>query len=108
MRYLAILGTCAAVSITALPVMVQAQSTTTTTTTTIKTDTDTIWQKIKGSWVQTKGAVKEQWGKLSDDDLMEIEGRRDQLVGKIQSRYGINRDQAEAQVSGWEHKYKSM
>ncbi|HSI01611.1 MAG TPA: CsbD family protein [Reyranella sp.] len=67
-----------------------------------------MWQKIKGSWMQTKGAVKEQWGKLTDDDLMEIQGRRDQLVGKIQARYGINRDQAEAQVSGWEQKYKSM
>ncbi|HEY6716801.1 MAG TPA: CsbD family protein, partial [Reyranella sp.] len=48
-----------------------------------------MWEKIKGSWSQTKGAVKEQWGKLTDDDLLEIEGRRDQLVGKIQTRYGI-------------------
>lgn len=107
MRYTAILAACAALSVAALPAMTQAQ-TTTTTTTTIKTDTDSVWQKIKGSWMQTKGAVKEQWGKLTDDDLMEIQGRRDQLVGKIQSRYGISRDQAEAQVSGWEHKYKSM
>ena len=107
MRSIAILAACAAVSVTALPVIAQAQSTTTTTTT-IKSDADSIWQKIKGSWMQTKGAVKEQWGKLTDDDLMEIQGRRDQLVGKIQARYGINRDQAEAQVSGWEQKYKSM
>ena len=47
---------------------------------------------------QTKGAVKEQWGKLTDDDLLEIEGRRDQLVGKIQTRYGISQEEAEAQV----------
>ena len=107
MRSIAILAACAAVSVTALPVVAQAQSTSTTTTT-IKSDAESIWQKIKGSWMQTKGAVKEQWGKLTDDDLMEIQGRRDQLVGKIQSRYGINRDEAEAQVSGWEHKYKSM
>jgi uncharacterized protein YjbJ (UPF0337 family) len=107
MRSIVILTACAAVSVTALPVMAQAQSTSTTTTT-IMPDADSIWQKIKGSWTQTKGAVKEQWGKLTDDDLMEIEGRRDQLVGKIQSRYGINRDQADAQVSGWEQKYKSM
>jgi len=105
MRSIAILAACAAVTVTALPVIAQAQS---TTTTTITSDADSIWQKIKGSWMQTKGAVKEQWGKLTDDDLMEIQGRRDQLVGKIQSRYGINRDQAEAQVSGWEQKYKSM
>jgi len=45
--------------------------------------------------------VKEQWGKLSDDDLMEIQGRREQLVGKIQTRYGISQEEAEAQVSGW-------
>jgi len=106
MRSIAILAACAAVSITAVPPMAQAQSSTTTTT--VKTDAATIWEKIKGSWTQTKGAVKEQWGKLTDDDLMEIQGRRDQLVGKIQTRYGISQEQAEAQVSGWEHKYRSM
>jgi len=47
-------------------------------------------------------------GKLSDDDLMEIQGRREQLVGKIQTRYGISQEEAEAQVSGWERHYKSM
>ncbi len=52
---------------------------------TSQTDAKTIWEKFKGSWNQTKGAVKEQWGKLTDDDLLEIEGRRDQLVGKIQT-----------------------
>ena len=106
MRSMTILATCAAVSFTALPLVAQAQSSTTTTT--IKSDADTIWEKIKGSWTQTKGAVKEQWGKLTDDDLMEIQGRRDQLVGKIQTRYGISQEQAEAQVSGWEHKQKNM
>lgn len=107
MRSIAILAACAAVSLTALPALAQTSSTTTTTTTT-SSDVEAVWQKIKGGWTQTKGAVKEQWGKLTDDDLMEIQGRRDQLVGKIQVRYGINRDQAEAQVSGWEQKYKSM
>lgn len=67
-------------------------------------DSKVIWEKIKGSWSQTKGAVKEQWGKLTDDDLLEIEGRRDQLIGKIQTRYGVSREQAEAQVSSWEQK----
>lgn len=105
MRSIAILAACAAVSFTALPLVAQAQS---STTTTIKNDANAIWEKFKGSWTQTKGAVKEQWGKLTDDDLMEIQGRRDQLVGKIQTRYGISQEQAEAQVSGWEHKYRSM
>jgi uncharacterized protein YjbJ (UPF0337 family) len=106
MRLIAILAAIAAASLVASPV-VYAQ-TSSTTTATVKADTNTAWQKIKGSWNQAKGAVKEQWGKLTDDDLMEIQGRRDQLVGKIQMRYGISQEQAEAQVSGWEHKYKSM
>jgi uncharacterized protein YjbJ (UPF0337 family) len=104
-RSITILAAFAAASLLASPV-VYAQSTTTTTT--VKTDTEAIWQKIKGSWNTAKGAVKEQWGKLTDDDLMEIQGRRDQLVGKIQMRYGISQEQAEAQVSGWEHKQKKM
>ena len=108
MRSITILAAFAAAALVASPVVVYAQSTTTTTTTTAKTDTNAIWQKIKGSWNTAKGAVKEQWGKLTDDDLMEIQGRRDQLVGKIQMRYGISQEQAEAQVSGWEHKQKSM
>lgn len=61
-----------------------------------------MWEKVKGSWNQTTGAVKEQWGQLTDDDLLAIEGRRDQLVGKIQTRYGISREAAEAQVGAWE------
>src|SRR6195256_2932684 len=105
MRSIAILAACAAMTAGTVPMVVHAQ---TTTTETVKTDTKTMWEKIKGSWTQTKGAVKEQWGKLTDDDLMEIQGRRDQLVGKIQTRYGISQEQAEAQVSGWEHKQKNM
>jgi len=106
MRPIAIL---AAASLAVLPLAAHAQSTTTTNSTTIaQPDLHTMWQKIKGSWTQTKGAVKEQWGKLTDDDLMEIQGRREKLVGKIQTRYGISHDQAEAQVAGWEQKYHSM
>jgi uncharacterized protein YjbJ (UPF0337 family) len=104
-RSITILAAIAAASLVASPV-VHAQSTTTTTT--VKTDTEAVWQKIKGSWNTAKGAVKEQWGKLTDDDLMEIQGRRDQLVGKIQMRYGVSQEQAEAQVSGWEHKQTKM
>lgn len=103
MRSIGIFTALAAVSLIASPV-VHAQTSTTTT----RSETDTIWQKFKGSWNQTKGAIKEQWGKLTDDDLMEIQGRRDQLIGKIQTRYGISQAEAEAQVSGWEHKQKSM
>ena len=57
---------------------------------------------VKGNWKQFKGKVKEQGGKLTDDDLDVINGQRDQLVGRIQERQGIARDQAEKQVSDWE------
>jgi len=105
-----LIGIFAAASLAILPLAAHAQSTTTTKSTTSMStpDFDTMWAKIKGSWPQTKGAVKEQWGKLTDDDLMEIQGRREMLVGKIQTRYGISHEQAEAQVSGWEQKYHSM
>jgi uncharacterized protein YjbJ (UPF0337 family) len=56
---------------------------------------------IKGQWSQLKGAVKEQWGKLTDDDLEQIKGRSEQLIGKIEERYGIARDEAKRQVDGW-------
>lgn len=99
MRSLSILAVCLAAA--ALPVTAYPQTTGQTTT---QNDAKTMWEKIKGSWTQSKGAVKEQWGKLTDDDLLAIEGRRDQLVGKIQTRYGISHEEAEAQVSGWETK----
>ena len=103
MRSIAILAAFAAVAVGAMPVAAQAQ--TSTTTTTVESDAKTLWQKIQGGWSQTKGTVKEQWGKLTDDDLLEIEGRREQLVGKIQTRYGITHEEAEAQVSSWENKH---
>ena len=58
-----------------------------------------------GNWKQFKGKVKEQWGKLTDDDMTIIEGKRDQLVGKIQERYGYQKDQAEKEVDSWEKRH---
>ncbi|RLM20601.1 hypothetical protein BIY29_15040 [Brenneria alni] len=60
-----------------------------------------------GNWKQFKGKAKEQWGKLTDDDIKVIEGKRDQLVGKIQERYGYEQEAAEKEVNDWEkhHKY---
>jgi uncharacterized protein YjbJ (UPF0337 family) len=60
------------------------------------------WDTVKGNWKQMTGQVKEQWGKLTDDDLTVIQGQREQLVGRIQERYGIAKDEAEAQVKRWE------
>ena len=57
---------------------------------------------IPGNWKQFKGKVKEQWGKLTDDDLDVIAGKRDQMVGRMQERYGIAKDEAEKQLSDWE------
>lgn len=50
--------------------------------------------RIQGRWKQIKGKVKEQWGRLTDDDLDVIAGRRDQLLGRIQERHGLARDEA--------------
>ena len=57
--------------------------------------------RIQGRWKQLKGKVKEQWGKLTDDEIDEIAGRRDQLEGKIQERYGIAQDQVRTDVDDW-------
>ena len=59
------------------------------------------WNRIEGNWKQFSGRVKEQWGKLTDDDLDVIHGRREQLEGKIQERYGIAKDQVRSDVDDW-------
>lgn len=56
------------------------------------------WDSIKGNWKQFTGKVKEKWGQLTDDDLTAIEGRRDQLAGKLQERYGYGKEQAEREL----------
>ena len=60
------------------------------------------WDRIEGNWNQLKGKFRTQWGELTDDDLDVIAGRREQLAGKVQERYGIARDRAEREVSDWE------
>jgi uncharacterized protein YjbJ (UPF0337 family) len=56
------------------------------------------WDQIAGNWKQFKGDVKEKWGRLTDDDLTMAGGQRDKLVGRIQERYGIAKDEAEKQL----------
>jgi uncharacterized protein YjbJ (UPF0337 family) len=58
--------------------------------------------RVEGNWKQFKGKVKEQWGRLTDDDLDVIAGQRDQLSGKIQERHGVARDEAERQIKDFE------
>lgn len=62
------------------------------------------WDTIAGNWKQYKGKVREQWGKLTDDHLESIAGRRDQLIGKLQEAYGIGKDEAEAQIRDFENR----
>jgi uncharacterized protein YjbJ (UPF0337 family) len=59
------------------------------------------WDQVEGKWQQFKGSVKQKWGKLTDDDLDVIAGKRDQLVGKIQERYGITKEEAHKQIDDW-------
>jgi uncharacterized protein YjbJ (UPF0337 family) len=57
---------------------------------------------LKGQWMQWKGLIREHWGKLTNDDIDQIEGRSEQLIGKLQERYGIARDEAERQLNAWD------
>ena len=59
------------------------------------------WNRVEGNWKQLKGRAKQQWGKLTDDDLTASNGRRDELAGKVQERYGIAKDVARKQVDDW-------
>ena len=61
---------------------------------------------LEGNWKQLKGKAKEQWGKLTDDDLDVIDGKREQLAGRIQERYGVTREEAEKQVEQWQSSWK--
>jgi uncharacterized protein YjbJ (UPF0337 family) len=56
---------------------------------------------LTGNWTQLKGRVREQWGKLTDDDVDQVQGKAEQLIGRVQERYGIARDEAERQVDRW-------
>jgi uncharacterized protein YjbJ (UPF0337 family) len=56
---------------------------------------------LKGAWKQLKGNVKMQWGKLTDDDLMQIDGNKDKLIGKLQERYGYSKIEAEKEYDQW-------
>ena len=62
------------------------------------------WDRIEGNWKQLKGKTLEQWGRLSSDDFDVIAGKREQLAGKLQERYGIAKDVAERQVNDWVRK----
>jgi uncharacterized protein YjbJ (UPF0337 family) len=59
------------------------------------------WDRVEGNWKQFTGKAKEQWGKLTDDELTQINGNREQLEGKIQAKYGYAKDKAKQEVDDW-------
>jgi uncharacterized protein YjbJ (UPF0337 family) len=67
----------------------------------VKKERQMNWDQIQGKWKQFKGSAKQQWGKLTDDDLDHIEGTRDKFVGKLQERYGLAKEDAERKADEW-------
>ena len=57
--------------------------------------------QFEGKWKQMKGSVKQRWGKLTDDDLTRLSGKKDEFIGKLQERYGITREQAQKEADEW-------
>jgi uncharacterized protein YjbJ (UPF0337 family) len=60
------------------------------------------WDRVQGNWKQFKGRLQEKWGKLTDDHVNAIDGRREILAGKLQETYGIGKEEAERQISDWQ------
>jgi uncharacterized protein YjbJ (UPF0337 family) len=64
------------------------------------------WDEVEGNWKQLKGKVRSQWGKLTDDDLEAVKGKRDELLGLLQKRYGHAKDAAEREIDRWTKELK--
>ena len=63
--------------------------------------------EMSGRWTETKGKIKEKWGKLTDDDLDVLEGKWDQLAGLVQQRYGMAKEQADRDVNELRRQYET-
>lgn len=59
------------------------------------------WDQIEGKWKQLKGSVKQQWAKFTDDDLEYIGGTKDRLIGRLQEKYGIKKEEAQRRAEEW-------
>ncbi len=66
------------------------------------------WEQISGNWKQIEGSIREHWGKFTDDDLAVIKGKRDQLVGLIQEKYGISKEEALKQTEKFQEALKKQ
>ena len=64
-------------------------------------DNNPTWNRVQGNWTQFVGLVHQQWGKLTDDDLAQINGNRELLAGKLQDRYGMAQTEANRQIDDW-------
>jgi uncharacterized protein YjbJ (UPF0337 family) len=62
---------------------------------------------LKGQWTQLKGRIRSQWGKLTDDEVSQIQGNAEILIGKLQEHYGYSREQAERELERWEVERKA-
>ena len=82
--------------------MPQAVTHAQSTATPVQREADRAWAKGKGIWTQAQGETKAKWGKLTDDDIQELDGRREVLIGKLQTRYAISYEDAERQVGDFE------
>ncbi|MCK0753823.1 MULTISPECIES: CsbD family protein [Chromohalobacter] len=59
------------------------------------------WDQIEGRWTEVKGKAKASWGEMTDDELDQVAGKRDQLIGKLQTKYGITKEEAEKRADDW-------
>jgi len=64
------------------------------------------WDRIEGDWKQFSGKVKQKWGQLTDDDLTKINGKREQLEGILQQRYGYAKDRVKTEIDQWTNDLK--
>jgi uncharacterized protein YjbJ (UPF0337 family) len=69
--------------------------------------TSPMWNRIAGNWKQLKGEVQKKWGRITNDDLDQVEGIYEQLAGKIQERYGVAQQEAYRQIDEWADEIKS-
>lgn len=60
------------------------------------------WDQIQGKWTELKGKARAQWGEISDDELAEARGDREQMIGLVQQKYGKVREEAEREVDRWQ------
>ena len=67
--------------------------------------THPMWNQIAGNWKQVKGEIQKRWGRLTNDDLDQVEGSFTKLIGRIQERYGYGREEAEAEADRFLNRY---